>query len=1295
MNIQLLLSANQGQGVASPLQLPAAGSPPLAAPMFLQVFTQATNHQSLAKADTQVDAQTDSMPTAPLSTSAEQLSSLDFELVEEVPQNGNAQWQSAPPIPNMQDSHAEHGTPATPLPSAAGTFASVQAPSSEQVSSPLASSHAKQAPGITIEEVASRLTLIASYSAAPVAQSHTAPSAQSSHSATLINQHASTSKATADSQPSVESDVFSASLARTLPMPLSAPDSAPDRSMAAMATPAAQTQTQAQAQAQAPKPNAQLAAQRPSGALSTTASTTDSLPVAPASSMVDSAAMSQESANKAQPIASSNVAERAVDTTSLPTNTAHTQPLVLPTASTLSLEAASATASTLAPTRQLQTAAAQPTAPVQPGAQPSTQPTDQVSLPVEPAATLSPQSMADQPVANATANLPAPATSAPSLVTAAVQPDTQPETLEHSPVEQPASALSLQTMMDRPEAKGTANSPAPAPSASSLETVAVQTQPAQPVTQSDTLPTAQVRLPVADGAANLPAPAPSAPASSLEAVAVQTQPAQLAATAQPDTQPTTQVRLPVEPAPSLQTMADLPVANEAANQPAPALSPQTMVGLPAESGAANLSAAVVQPQPAQPTAPTQPGTQPDTQPVTQARLPVEPAPTLSPQTMADLPAESGAANLSVPSAPSLETVAVQPQPAQPTAPAQSDAQPDTQPVTQVRLPVEPAPALSSQTMADLPVADGSANLPAPVQSAPAPSLETLEAVAVQPQPAQPTAPAQSDAQPDAQPTTQVRLPVEPASALSPQTMADLPVADGAANLSAPVQSAPAPSLETLEAVAVQPQPTQPTAPAQPDAQPDAQPTTQVRLPVEPAPALNSQTMADLSVVDGAADLPAPAPSAPAPSLETVAVQPQPTQPTAPAQPDAQPDAQPTTQVRLPVEPAPALNSQTMAGLSVADGAANLPAPAPSAPAPSLETVAVQPQPNQPTALAQPGAQPDTQATTQVRLPVEPAPTLSINAQVMNELLAKEKAASTNYLASRSGELAFPSSPTLQRQVIPTVQASSSTGSFSAATLPLPTIFPYTQPLVLPTASSLPLEALATPANELAPTAPLETTATQPLATTQPMAQPRLTVEAALVPAGNTEAMASPLTEETVATQNKHAASQNSGVVAPVSLSPQQPALPNSPATISLGTPVTSPSWPSQLGQQLVQFTQRGGEHQIKMQLHPAELGPLSISLKVSEQGTQAHFLTASAQARQVIELAIPQLREALAEQGISLGETSVGEQGTSGEQLFAQQESGTSRNLGSNDDREGDATATLDMSDSGSLVLDGRIDLYA
>ncbi|WP_249979023.1 flagellar hook-length control protein FliK [Vreelandella olivaria] len=147
-------------------------------------------------------------------------------------------------------------------------------------------------------------------------------------------------------------------------------------------------------------------------------------------------------------------------------------------------------------------------------------------------------------------------------------------------------------------------------------------------------------------------------------------------------------------------------------------------------------------------------------------------------------------------------------------------------------------------------------------------------------------------------------------------------------------------------------------------------------------------------------------------------------------------------------------------------------------------------------------------------------------------------------------------------------------------------------------------------------------------------------------------------------------------------------------TAALSTPVNSPAWPSQLGQQLVQFAQRGGEQHVQMQLHPAELGPLSISLKVSEQGTQAHFLSAQAQVRQVIELAIPQLREALAEQGISLGETSVGEQHNPHDQAFAQQGSGASTNSDNGIQDQGE-TAAPSTADSDLLTLDGRVDLYA
>ncbi|MCH4812219.1 flagellar hook-length control protein FliK [Vreelandella neptunia] len=151
----------------------------------------------------------------------------------------------------------------------------------------------------------------------------------------------------------------------------------------------------------------------------------------------------------------------------------------------------------------------------------------------------------------------------------------------------------------------------------------------------------------------------------------------------------------------------------------------------------------------------------------------------------------------------------------------------------------------------------------------------------------------------------------------------------------------------------------------------------------------------------------------------------------------------------------------------------------------------------------------------------------------------------------------------------------------------------------------------------------------------------------------------------------------------------------SPTPATLSTPFTSTAWPQQLGQQLVQISQRGGEQHVQMQLNPAELGPLSISLKFGEQGAQAHFLSAHAQVRQVLEQAIPQLREALAEQGVSLGETSVGEQQNPNAQAFAQ--SGGNRGTGARsnggDETLGEALP-LD-SESSPLIMDGRVDLYA
>ncbi|MDR5893350.1 flagellar hook-length control protein FliK [Halomonas mongoliensis] len=145
---------------------------------------------------------------------------------------------------------------------------------------------------------------------------------------------------------------------------------------------------------------------------------------------------------------------------------------------------------------------------------------------------------------------------------------------------------------------------------------------------------------------------------------------------------------------------------------------------------------------------------------------------------------------------------------------------------------------------------------------------------------------------------------------------------------------------------------------------------------------------------------------------------------------------------------------------------------------------------------------------------------------------------------------------------------------------------------------------------------------------------------------------------------------------------------------SLAAPLTSPAWPAQLGQQMVLLGQRGGEQRAELHLNPAELGPLTISLKVSEQGAQAQFLSAHASVRQAVEQAIPQLREALAEQGISLGEASVGEQRQQGQEQRQAFAGGAPPSSSASDSAEIESLIPVPAPD-GQLIEAGRVDLYA
>ena len=70
-------------------------------------------------------------------------------------------------------------------------------------------------------------------------------------------------------------------------------------------------------------------------------------------------------------------------------------------------------------------------------------------------------------------------------------------------------------------------------------------------------------------------------------------------------------------------------------------------------------------------------------------------------------------------------------------------------------------------------------------------------------------------------------------------------------------------------------------------------------------------------------------------------------------------------------------------------------------------------------------------------------------------------------------------------------------------------------------------------------------------------------------------------------------------------------------------------------------SQSGGE--VKLNLHPAELGRMSISVFTEGSETKVIFVVENTQARQSIETALPRLREMLDEAGLSLTESDVSE----------------------------------------------------
>jgi len=121
----------------------------------------------------------------------------------------------------------------------------------------------------------------------------------------------------------------------------------------------------------------------------------------------------------------------------------------------------------------------------------------------------------------------------------------------------------------------------------------------------------------------------------------------------------------------------------------------------------------------------------------------------------------------------------------------------------------------------------------------------------------------------------------------------------------------------------------------------------------------------------------------------------------------------------------------------------------------------------------------------------------------------------------------------------------------------------------------------------------------------------------------------------------------------------------------VGTPPTARNWSSAVADKV--FIAASQNLRVaNIQLDPPELGALQIRLQISgpDQQLSATFNSPHAAVRDALEQQLPRLREMLAEQGISLGESSVNDQGAQSESGsgFGGQQGATSIADGDNND---------------------------
>lgn len=147
-----------------------------------------------------------------------------------------------------------------------------------------------------------------------------------------------------------------------------------------------------------------------------------------------------------------------------------------------------------------------------------------------------------------------------------------------------------------------------------------------------------------------------------------------------------------------------------------------------------------------------------------------------------------------------------------------------------------------------------------------------------------------------------------------------------------------------------------------------------------------------------------------------------------------------------------------------------------------------------------------------------------------------------------------------------------------------------------------------------------------------------------------------------------AVSVNTQAIAAVStVALQQLAATNAVQSNKLAPQVGSPDWSQALGQKVVWMVQ-GAQQTATLTLNPPDLGPMQVTLNVSNNQATANFTAHQPEVRHALEAAMPRLREMLNDAGIQLGQSNVSagtqqQQNAFSEQRQGGRQSGSSSNV--------------------------------